>query len=335
MMNQEDIFKKVGQILNELQDQYDFLAQNPGQLNELELELFLANANFLSDHVQIVKKINSNRPQRAIAEHIAEDPAGAEITVVHEEPATRIAEPAAAEPAFQDELFKLESEPSKLEFLLNETPVMDKFEFEEQPVEAIFDRPLSAEEEEIIAQKQKLRDSQPEQITEVVPEEEESALVLAAEPAPEAIPEPEPELVPDIVEEQIVQVYIPEPVPDKVEARVVAAEPEPSAVRPTLNDLLAGKNNLAGSLNEESNRAVITDLKQAINLNQKLLFIKDLFNGYNLAYAEAIELLNKMPDFKTADTFLQHNYAVKNNWAAKQGTVDQFYELLNQRFPAG
>lgn len=337
MMNQEDIFKKVGQILNELQDQYDFLAQNPGQLNELELELFLANANFLSDHVQIVKKINSNRPQRAIAEHIAEEPAGPEITVVHEEPTARIAEPAAAEPAFQDELFKLESEPSKLEFLLNETPVMDKFEFEEQPVEAIFDRPLSAEEEEIIAQKQKLRDSQPEQITAVVTEEQEPALVLGAEPEPEITPEPEPipELVPDIVEEQIVQVYTPEPVTDKVEEKLVAAEPEASALRPTLNDLLAGKNNLAGSLNEENNKAVITDLKQAINLNQKLLFIKDLFNGYNLAYAEAIELLNKMPDFKTADTFLQHNYAVKNNWAAKQGTVDQFYELLNQRFPAG
>ena len=29
MMNQEDIFKKVGQIFNELQDQYEFLAQNP------------------------------------------------------------------------------------------------------------------------------------------------------------------------------------------------------------------------------------------------------------------------------------------------------------------
>jgi hypothetical protein len=57
-----------------------------------------------------------------------------------------------------------------------------------------------------------------------------------------------------------------------------------------------------------------------------------LFNGYNLAYAEAIDLINKMPDFKTADTFLRNSYAIKNNWAAKQSTVDQFYELLNQRF---
>ncbi|RZM27128.1 MAG: hypothetical protein EOO88_14515 [Pedobacter sp.] len=74
-------------------------------------------------------------------------------------------------------------------------------------------------------------------------------------------------------------------------------------------------------------------MKSAINLNQKLLYIKDLFNGYNLAYAEVIDILNKMPDFKTADNFLQANYAVKNNWASKPGTVEQFYELLRLRFP--
>jgi hypothetical protein len=42
-----------------------------------------------------------------------------------------------------------------------------------------------------------------------------------------------------------------------------------------------------------------------------------------------------MPDLKTADHFLKNNYAEKNNWQAKQGTVDQFYELLARRFPNG
>lgn len=330
MMNQEDIFKKVGQILNELQDQYDFLAQNPAQLNELELELFLANANFLSDHVQIVKKINSNKPQRAIAEHAFEEPVKIEAPaspkiaeaaepeiVAAEIVEEQLPEPeeVTPEPVFKDELFKLEAEPSKLEFLLNETPATDKFEFEEQPVEAIFDRQLSKEEEDIIAQKQKLRDNQFEE-------------TVKEEPAPEVLPE----IVPDKAEEKIVQAYTPEPVLDKIEEKVVS-EPEANSATPTLNDLLAGKNNLGGSLNEENNKTAITDLKQAINLNQKLLFVKDLFNGYNLAYSEVIDLINKMPDFKTADHYLQQNYAAKNNWTAKQSTVDQFYELLNQRFP--
>ena len=66
MMNQQDIFKKVGNILTELNEQYQFLAQNPEQLNDLEVELFLANADFLADHVRIVQKLNSTSQQRNI-----------------------------------------------------------------------------------------------------------------------------------------------------------------------------------------------------------------------------------------------------------------------------
>src|SRR5688500_11290064 len=68
MMNQEDIFKKIGLILNELQDQYEYLAKNQQQLNELKLELFMANAHFLSDHVQIVQKINNTKIQQQLPE---------------------------------------------------------------------------------------------------------------------------------------------------------------------------------------------------------------------------------------------------------------------------
>lgn len=326
MMNQEDIFKKVGQILNELQDQYEFLAQNPKQLNELELELFLANANFLSDHVQIVRKINSNKVIKAIPEHTAEE--------VKEEPQQKVeneislSEPIAAieEVPVQEaeevveEVYEETREPLKFEFILSETPETDKFEFEEKPVDAIFDRPLSKEEEQIIAQKQQQMYNRVEQHTEEEPE------LFSSSGETESITE----LIPDKVEEKIVLPVTPEPVLDKAAEKTI----EPNPVKPTLNDLLAGKNHQTASFNEGSSKPPMTDLKQAINLNEKLLYIKDLFNGYNLAYAEAIELINKMPDFKTADAFLKNNYAIKNNWAAKQGTVDQFYELLNQRFPS-
>ncbi|WEK20052.1 MAG: hypothetical protein P0Y49_02650 [Candidatus Pedobacter colombiensis] len=337
MMNQEDIFKKVGHILNELQDQYEFLAQNPSQLNELELELFLANANFLSDHVQIVRKINSNKaikaiPERAedqtpvipevvtISEVITKEP---EIIQVPEIAKEKTLEELEAEYVEANEEVEEAREPLKFEFLLNDEPLTDKFEFEEQPVSTIFDRPLSKQEEEIIAEKQRLRDSQlQQQSTEkVAPEEEKS------------IPVQEP--IVEKVEEKIIVQPVAIPVIDKAEeAPQVVKEPEVNQPRPTLNDMLGGKGAFSASLNEESNKTGITDLKQAINLNQKLLYIKDLFNGYNLAYAEAIDVINKMPDFKTVDSFLQQNYAVKNNWASKQATVDQFYELLNQRFPA-
>jgi hypothetical protein len=76
----------------------------------------------------------------------------------------------------------------------------------------------------------------------------------------------------------------------------------------------------------------IRDIKSSISLNDKLMFIKDLFNGYSLAYSEAIELLNRFETFADADRFLQENYAEKNNWEAKRQSVEKLYAILRKRF---
>ncbi|QNK62155.1 hypothetical protein H7F33_16640 [Pedobacter sp. PAMC26386] len=386
MMNQEDIFKKIGQILSELNDQYQYLAQSPSELSELELELFLANADFLSDHVHIIKKINSGHVQKVLTGHTetkVEDDvyAAADTSYVHEIlPAKPIL----------DDIFKLDNEPQNFEFILNEKPSKDRFEFEEKSVDAIFDRPLSKEEELIIAQKQKLREMDSLGIQ--VPEDDEVGPepFLVSEPVSEVQAEEtkteEIETEASLKEEEVTHdaAYTPEPLKEEnihvIETVEIAApviehakeeiEDEPlkslqteaakepvfvfdtkpvqedlfapvqnqidsevakPVAKPTLNDILSGGSN-NHNINNESSRTQIKDLKQAISLNDKMRYIKDLFNGYNLAYAEAIDLVNKMPDFKSADEFLQRSYAVKNNWASKQDTVDQFYELLNQRF---
>ena len=376
MMNQEDIFKKIGQILNELSDQYQYLAQNPQELNELELELFLANANFLSDHVQIIRKLNNGSAQKALPEHTQQEEVVLQPAVV---PALEIheadEEPAAVQapqftPSLEEDIFKPDNEPSPFEFILNDKS-SDKFEFEEKSVDEIFDRPLSKEEELIIAQKQKLREkdslgavlpeedeigpepflvADPSAVTEAEPEEiaiqpEITEIQLAATPVIEFIPETEEPVQqqPETIEEEPVILFtepVIEPIlqpaaPEITEEKLVEEIPAPAPAAPvklTLNDILSG-NTQGSNYQPEKSRMVIQDLKQAISLNDKLRYIKDLFNGYNLAYAEAIDLLNKMPDFKSADYFLQKNYAVKNNWSAKQETADQFYELLHQRFP--
>ena len=412
MMNQEDIFKKIGQILNELNEQYQYLAQNPEELNELELELFLANSSFLTDHVQIVRKLNSKSIQKALPEHalpehemIEQQPVIPVKIVDEHNSSANLAETHSLIHGIEEDIFKIDKEPSTFEFILNDKPSSDKFEFEEKSIDEIFDRPLSKEEAQIIAQKQKLREldsleselpeedeigPEPFLVSEPLEAEEESDVTgpdedefvenepaeaedIAAENAEEDIvgetnfeqhiieedikeenaePFKEPELVetPDVSKQEpnegtepvaetkpytepIQQSELFSPV-SKVEETPVSDVPEeqPKA-KPTLNDILSG-NNAAKNFNTGAGRIPVTDLKQAISLNDKMRYIKDLFNGYNLAYAEAIDLLNKMPDFKTADAFLQNNYAVKNNWASRQDTADQFYELLNQRFPA-
>lgn len=373
MMNQEDVFKKIGSILNEINDQYEFLAQNPAQLNELELELFLANASFLTDHIQILQKINNNKPVRAITEH-SEVAAPIEASVPEPEKVALLSEISEInEPEINElevdqveenvkseldqDIFKLDNEPSSFEFILTEGPLSDKFDFEEKPVNEIFDRPLSEEEQQIILQKQKLHHPKEEDLFEeeplvedeigpepflvsqqdepVTPEEAEQP-VAVEEPVVIAEPEPAEELE-EIAEVEELAIDEPEPVPAaqvpvSIEIPVAPVREEPAA-KPTLNELLANSLGVKPTVQTESAKQAISDLKQGITLNDKLLYIKDLFNGYNLAYAEAIDLLNKMADFNTANNFLQKNYAVKNNWTAKQSTADQFYEVLRQRFP--
>lgn len=336
MMKQENLLKKVGLILDELNNQFEFLAQNPQRLNELELELFLANANFLADHVQIIKKISSAKPTLSI------DAANDQIESINntQELGTTFTKPR-AKPDFlteedrvepipfinewkeerelqskvtadengqeldirqiEEEVFKPDHEPSTFEFILNEHAEHEKFDFENKSVDEIFDRPLSAEEESILAQKKKLNES-PNQVPE--PDEDEigpEPFLVTKEVSVESQPQPESQ-----------------------------SNAEDLNYTPTLNEMLAAKADK--KINEQTVTKGITDLKMAVNLNDKLIYIRDLFNGYNLAYAEAMEIANKLANFEAADQFFQKNYAVKNDWASKQATVDKFYELLNQRF---
>ncbi|RYF23987.1 MAG: hypothetical protein EOO42_06355 [Flavobacteriales bacterium] len=348
MMKQEDLFKKLGLILNELNEQYQFLSQNPQQLNELELELFHANASFLTDHVQIVKKIALSQSQPAlltpppvVEEKIEEIPAAyfpeedvheeeqlEAVTFVTEEPVEVIKEEAPVS-IIEKDIFKLDDEPATtFEFILNDHADDDKFDFERKDAHELFDRQLSEAEERILAEKKAFVEPVNLPVVEAVEEtpvfEEEDEIG------------PEPFLV-HVEEEPIAEevtimaedLTLEEAPIAKVEVNITEPVEDPT-FKPTLNDILAGKTT-ANSVNTNAT-ASISDLKQAISLNDKLLYIKDLFNGYNLAYAEAIDLANKLPNFEAADNFFQKNYAVKNGWSEKQATVDKFYQLLNQRF---
>ncbi|WP_039053569.1 hypothetical protein [Sphingobacterium sp. T2] len=144
----------------------------------------------------------------------------------------------------------------------------------------------------------------------------------------------------EVVEAPVVQAETVVIEQKEVEIPAVVVKEEPSQEQPsrplTINELIqqqkqAGKN-LTQQFQTSTAQETIVDLKSAVSLNDKLLFIKDLFNGYSLAYSEAIELLNRFDTFAEADAFLQANYALKNNWAEKPTTVNKFYELLRRKF---
>jgi flagellar hook-basal body complex protein FliE len=354
MMNQEDLFRKLGTILNELNEQYDYLAKNPRSLNELELELFLANSNFLSEHIQIIRKINNNVVFKALPEHSEVQPVvvsspGETQPEVNEPVNMVIQEPESESGESQDnedyqsqtDLFKIDQSPASFEFILNDRSqsIEDEVEQSAEHTAEAMEQPEAVGQTDIITEMNK--DDEPEAVgfeavqEETIPKHSEPVVEEPIVTQGQAIEEPVIKQIPVIEKEtRAAEPFLIPKAEDRVpETRTTLVEDkvEQKLVKPTLNDLLASSLNKGNPVSEQS-APPIKDLKQAINLNDKLLYIKDLFNGYNLAYAEAIELINKMPDFKTADTFLKSNYAVKNNWSAKQATVDKFYALLERRF---
>lgn len=283
-MQKREIFKKVGGILTELNDQYQYLSQNPESLNDLELELFLANANFLADHIEILRKLNNIQPP------VADNQA--------------LPTPSAL-PSSEQPLVGKSELPSIRTMAAEETA----FDYEQKPVDELFDRVLSAEEQAILERK---KETMVEVAEQVAPQAVTSA--PAIEHSPIAVPMAAPEIVPA------------EPVRAEAVKETVS---EPAQV--TINDLISSQVQ-ATTVASRFHKNTVTDLKSIISLNDKLLFIKDLFNGYSLAYSEAIELVNRYDSLEAADNFLKHNYAVKNKWEDKPETLEKFYEILGRRF---
>ena len=293
-MNKREIFKRVAGIISELNEQFEYLSRNPDHLNDLELELFAANADFLSNHISILLKLNAESSKELSDAVVLEPIMDTNPPIVLQE---LIDEPQELE-VYEEEVVEVNIPDWKFDIKNEE---LDTFEFEDKAADELFDRPLTEEEMRVIDEKTKLK---------IIPEEA---------PVVEAVSNELPEI--EEAQEEIKQI-ISEPI-------AVAPMEEPQAL--TLNEMLSSQtsqNTVSGQFNQKPSK----DLKGLISLNDKLQFVRDLFNGYSLAYSEAIELINRFDSFDAADNFLKQNYAIKNNWSEKQDVADKFYEILNRRF---
>jgi len=299
-MNKKEILKKVAGIIAELNEQYEYLSQDTENLNELELELFAANADFLSDHIKILQKLNQN----SISQNSGQNPPIAAERISPEpiilKPAEELIEEEEVQPSIPEWKFEIKDDSNQ------------SFDYEEKAPQDLFDRPLTVEELEVIEEKTQLM-VQPEDDLETINEE-----LLELETVEENSTEPEPEF--KILENSNIDTPL-----------MGKSEPESEEQPLTMNEILASQTS-QNTVSSQFNQRQVNDLKSLINLNDKLLFVRDLFNGYSLAYSEAIEILNRFDSFESADNFLKQNYSSKNNWAEKQNVADKFYEILNKRF---
>ncbi len=339
-MKQQEVFKKIGVIIKELNDQYEYLKTVDGPLNELELELFLANSHFLGDHVVILSKLNAQNIAPGKTEEKQEEKPVELHTLNFFEPLvqapvnfnkpTEKLRPVIEDTPVPEIDLGAGSGKDSYSFIREEEPetirhelILDEADWEDEDEEQ---KDISDEEIEIPPVPEvKAREKEIIHETEVIAEEKE----IEIPPVDEVKPIEKEIEIPTVVE-----VKAKEPEPGPVVAIPVAEKakvPEKDEVL-TINERMSAKMAESRNTAEQTQIDKIADLKKAITLNEKLLYIKDLFNGYSLAYSEAIEILNRFTSLNEADLFLKKNYVVKNNWDGKPETTAKFYALLQRRY---
>jgi hypothetical protein len=371
-MKQQEILKKISHILHELNEQFDYLQTAETNLNDLELELFAANAKFLTDHTEILRKINLQSLNAVISlpEHAGgQEPsfANTAVPIMIEEPVQPIEEaplPPLSEKALAfDSYVPPEDEPQPWAQAFIKEPVNEIISEEPAPetVETapeINIEPIATQETfgfvrtepdvssntySFSISSSHAEEEKPPHVNlneEIVPEQTAISFQEIAASVNQA-------QAPEVKSEPVNNFAHPEPVVTETVAAPVAAKvnsepvipPVPEQPKAEAEQPLTLNQRLSAQLQQQTpaqspayNSPAVTDIKSAINLNDKMLFVKDLFNGYSLAYSEAVELLNRCKNFDEADRFLRSNYVAKNNWASKPDTVDKFYMILHRRF---
>lgn len=296
MAIQKQIFGNIGDLLQALNTQYLNLTENEVKAGSASAALFEATAKYLVSSIEFL-----NAGVRI--GQLTEKNAGVEDPIEN------------AQTAKQED---------KIPFNSYFTP----------PSDLVRGKQESKNEAPVIT-------SEPDQssltnVSEEIPVEEKTEEVVESHVVEDTEVYEQPVQVSDpIKQEVVVQEVIEEPKEVTISTEVTKEE---KPARPlTLNEIIsqqkqAGVHNRVYQVNQSTAPDKLIDFKTGVSLNDKLLFIKDLFNGYSLAYSEAIELLNRFNSYAEADAFLQTNYAVKNKWSEKPQTVEKLYDILRRRY---
>ncbi len=85
-------------------------------------------------------------------------------------------------------------------------------------------------------------------------------------------------------------------------------------------------------LSEKLTDAPIKDLKKAIGVNDRFLFINELFRGDEAMYERSIKTIQNFSIFAEAEYWIRRELKVKIGWLDSDPIVKQFDQLVRRRF---
>ncbi len=97
----------------------------------------------------------------------------------------------------------------------------------------------------------------------------------------------------------------------------------------SLNDKLkTEKTELAEVLTESP----IRDLKKGIGINDRYVFLNELFRGDDAMYERSIKTINGFRILAEAEYWIERELKVKLGWDDSKNTTQHFYQLVKRRF---
>ncbi|MFT3824922.1 MAG: hypothetical protein QM731_13450 [Chitinophagaceae bacterium] len=78
--------------------------------------------------------------------------------------------------------------------------------------------------------------------------------------------------------------------------------------------------------------APVRDLRKAIGINDRFVFVNELFRGDDVMYERSIKTINGFRIFAEAEYWIERELKVKLGWDESRSSTRHFYQLVKRRF---
>jgi chemotaxis protein histidine kinase CheA len=199
-------------------------------------------------------------------------------------------------------LEEAEAQEEEVLFEADETPVMDFSMFDTPAADEKVEEPAPEPTPEVEVEK-------PEPVVEKKPEHK---IHISTEPVAEE-PKTEPEVKPEPIAEE-----------------PIAEEPK-ATVSEKGSSFLDRLNITDNSISSQLAGRKIDTLSGAFGINQRLLYINELFDGSGEAFSDAVKTLDTQPGLDEASAKVEE-LAFKNSWDPEEETVLEFLAIIKRRY---
>jgi len=106
---------------------------------------------------------------------------------------------------------------------------------------------------------------------------------------------------------------------------------EDENVNATINEIISPSNENT-SVADTLEKGGVSDLHAAIGINERFLFINELFDGDDEAYKSAINQLNDFLHLPEALKYVRAELSDRYTWDQEQESTISFYSLIEKRY---